>query len=151
MSGTRRKPGRMGPFVSGFRTSLSEQGYSALVVRNMLKDLGALGRWMQEYDVRPGQLTPAVIAEFRNDCLASGRRKVPSVKSFAPLLRFLRSEGVIGEPPAQESALERLLVDYRGWLAAERGLAEATMVRYENLAHRFLQQHLSGDCIEFGH
>lgn len=41
----------MGPFVSGFRTSLSEQGYSALVVRNMLKDFGALGRWLQEHDV----------------------------------------------------------------------------------------------------
>jgi hypothetical protein len=34
---------------------LSELGYSALVVRNMLKDVGALGRWMQEYDVQPGQ------------------------------------------------------------------------------------------------
>jgi hypothetical protein len=54
---------------------LSELGYSALVVRNMLKDVGALGRWMQEYDVEPGQLTPAVIAEFRNDCLVLGQRK----------------------------------------------------------------------------
>jgi hypothetical protein len=140
----------MGPLVSGFRTSLSEQGYSALVVGNMLKDIGALGRWMREHDVRPGQLTPAVIAEFRNDCLALGRRKVPSVKSFEPLLRFLRSERVIGEPPASESALERVLVDYRGWLVTERGLAEATIIRYENLARRFLQQHLSGDCIGFG-
>jgi hypothetical protein len=78
----------MGLFVSGFRASLSEQGYSVLVVRNMLKDIGALGRWMQEHDVQPGQLTPAVIAEFRNDCLALGRRKVPSFKSFGPLLRF---------------------------------------------------------------
>ena len=94
MSGTRRKPGRMGPFVSGFQSSLSEQGYSALAVRNMLKDVGALGRWMQERDLQPGQLTPAVIAEFRVDCLAGGRRKVPSVKSFEPLLRFLRDEGV---------------------------------------------------------
>lgn len=140
----------MGPFVSGFRTSLVEQGYTSLVIRNMLKDVGALGRWMQEHDVQPGQLTPAVIPEFRNDCLAVGRRKVPSVKSFEPLLRFLRSERVIGEPPAPASALERLLVDYHAWLVAERGLAEATIVRYENLARRFLQQHLSGDCIEFG-
>ncbi len=150
MSGTRRKLGRMGPLVAGFRTSLVDQGYTSLVIRNMLKDLGALGRWMQEHDVQPGQLTPAVIAEFRNDCLASGRRKVPSVKSFEPLLRFLRSERVIGQPPAPESALERLLVDYRGWLVAERGLAEATIIRYENLARRFLQQHLADDRIEFG-
>ncbi len=71
MSGT-RKPGRIGRFVSGFQTSLSEQGYLALAVRNMLKDVGALSRWMQERDLQPGQLTPAVIADFRLDCLAVG-------------------------------------------------------------------------------
>ena len=58
MSGTRRKPGRMGPFVAEFRASLSGQGYSDLAVRNMLKDVGAVGRWMQERDVQPGDLSP---------------------------------------------------------------------------------------------
>ena len=148
MSGTRRKPGRIGPFVSGFQSSLSEQGYSALAVRNMLKDVGAVGRWMQERDLQPGQLTPAAIAEFRVDCLAVGRRKVPSVKSFEPLLRFLRGEGVIAEPPEPESPVGRLLVDYRRWLVAERGLAESTVIRYENLARRFLQLHGVDDRFE---
>jgi site-specific recombinase XerD len=148
MSGTRRKPGRMGPFVSGFRGSLSEQGYSDLAVRNMLKDVGAVGRWMQERDLQVSQLTPAVIAEFRIDCLVMGRRKIPSIKSFEPLLRFLRDEGVIGEPPEPESSAGRLLVDYRRWLVAERGLAEATVIRYENLARRFLQTHSVGDGVE---
>jgi hypothetical protein len=40
---------------------------------------------------------------------------------------------VIGDPPVPESALERLLVDYRRWLVAERGLAEMTIIRYEIL------------------
>ena len=92
MSGTRRKPGRMGPFVSAFQTSLIEQGYTPLVIRNMLKDLGVLGRWMQEHALQPDELTREVIAEFRSDCLTAGRRRVPSVKSLEPLLRFLRSE-----------------------------------------------------------
>jgi site-specific recombinase XerD len=148
MSGTRRKPGRIGPFVSGFQSSLLEQGYSALAVRNMLKDVGALGRWMQERDLEPDQLTPAVIAEFRVDCQARGRRKVPSVKSFEPLLRFLRGEGVIPEPPEPESPVGRLLVDYRRWLVAERGLAESTVIRYENLARRFLELHSIGDSVD---
>jgi hypothetical protein len=34
----------------------------------MLKDVGAVGRWMQERDLQPGQLTAAVIAEFRIEC-----------------------------------------------------------------------------------
>ncbi len=148
MSGTRRKPGRAGPFVSGFEASLLEQGYSALAVRNILKDVGAVGRWMQERDLRPGQLTPAVFADFRVDCLAWGRRKIPSVKSFEPLLRYLRAEGVITEPPEPESPVGRLLVDYRRWLVTERGLAESTVIRYENLARRFLELHSVGDGVE---
>jgi hypothetical protein len=148
MSGTRRKPGRTGPFVSGFESSLLEQGYSALAVRNMLKDVGAVGRWMEERDLQPDQLTPAAIAEFRVDCLARGRRKIPSVKSFEPLLRYLRAKGVITEPPEPESPVGRLVADYRSWLVAERGLAESTVIRYENLARRFLELHSIGVRVE---
>jgi site-specific recombinase XerD len=150
MSGTRRKPGRMGPFLAGFQASLSEQGYSALAVRNILKDVGTVGRWMHERDLQPGQLTPAVIAEFRLDCLAGGRRKIPSVKSFEPLRRFLRDEGVTGEPPEPESPVLRLLVEYRTWLVVERGLAESTVIRYENLARRFLELHSVGNGVQVG-
>jgi site-specific recombinase XerD len=140
----------MGPFVAGFQASLSEQGYSALAVRNILKDVGAVGRWMQERDLQPGQLTPAVIAEFRLDCLAGGRRKIPSVKSFEPLRRFLRDEGVTGEPPEPESPVLRLLVEYRTWLVVERGLAESTVIRYGNLARRFLELHSVGNGVQVG-
>jgi hypothetical protein len=55
MSGT--EAGRMGSFVAEF-SSLSGRGHSDLAVRNMLKDVGAVGRWMQERDVQPGDLSP---------------------------------------------------------------------------------------------
>jgi hypothetical protein len=148
MSGTRRKPGRTGPFVVGFQSSLLEQGYSALTVCNMLKDLGAVGRWMQERDLQPDHLSLSVIAEFHADCLARGRRKIPSVKSFEPLLQYLRTEGVIADPPEPESPMGRLLADYRRWLVTERGLAESTVIRYENLARRFLELHSVGDGVD---
>jgi site-specific recombinase XerD len=151
MSGTpRRKPGRMGPFISGFRRSLVDQGYTSSSIRNMLKDVDMLGLWMQEHDLLPSGLTEAVIAEFHDYREAAGRRKVASVKSFGPLLRFLRGEGVIGEPAPSASPVERMLVDYRQWLVVERGLAEATIVRYEKLARRFLREHLTGDHVELG-
>ncbi len=38
MSGTRRRPGRMGPFIEGFSARLLEVGYTPPTVRNMLKD-----------------------------------------------------------------------------------------------------------------
>lgn len=141
MSGTRRKPGRMGPFIAGLQARWSELGYSDLTIRNMLKDVGAVGRWMQQQDVHPGDLSPASLSNFRQHRIAAGARKVPSVKSFEPMLAFLREQGVVEEPPPGDDPLQRLLADYRCWLIGERGLAQMTVIRYENLARGFLALH----------
>ena len=44
MAGTRRKPGRLAPFVASYRTWLMESGYTSGTIRNTLKVLGGLGR-----------------------------------------------------------------------------------------------------------
>ena len=43
MSGTRRKPGPLGPYVGGYRSWLLELGYSPLTVTHSLTALGHLG------------------------------------------------------------------------------------------------------------
>lgn len=141
MSGTRRKPGRMGPFIAGLQARWSELGYSDLAIRNMLKDVGAVGRWMQERNVQPGDLSPALLGDFRRYRIAVGVRKVSSIKSFQPMLAYLREQGVVVERPRSDDPLQRLLDSYRCWLIDERGLAQATVIRYENLARRFLTLH----------
>jgi len=45
MSGTRRKAGLLGSQVEGYRAWLLGRGYTPGTVRNMLKDLGQVGRW----------------------------------------------------------------------------------------------------------
>jgi hypothetical protein len=40
MSGRRRKAGRLGPQVEGYRCWLAQRGYTPGTVRNMLNDLG---------------------------------------------------------------------------------------------------------------
>lgn len=67
MSGTRRRPGRLGPFVEGFRVWLLEAGYTPQTVRGMLKELGSLGRWMNAEDVEVGALTVCGIESFLVD------------------------------------------------------------------------------------
>ena len=57
MSVTRRKPGRLGPFVDGYRVWLLAAGYTPQTVRMMLRDLSRLGRWMDAEDVQIGALT----------------------------------------------------------------------------------------------
>jgi hypothetical protein len=47
---------------------------------------------------------------------------------------------VLAAPPVSLAPIEQLMVDYRNWLRADRGLAEATVVRYEKLARRLLHE-----------
>jgi integrase len=42
--------------------------------------------------------------------------------------------------PVPDSPIEQLVAEYRTWLVVDRGLAAATVLRYENLARRFLGQ-----------
>ena len=124
MSGTRRKPGRLGPFVEGYRVWLLEAGYTPQTVRWMLRDLGRLGRWMDAEDVQIGALTVTGVESWLAARRAADGYRVPTVRALRALLSFLGEVGVMGEeePPAL-SPVEALVDGYRHWLIADRGLA----------------------------
>jgi site-specific recombinase XerD len=144
---TRRKPGRMGPYVSGYRDRLVELRYTPSTIRNMLKILGDLGRWMVEQDVTAEQLAMDRLDEFRRFC-GEAMRHPPTAKSLTPLVDFLKSEGLLADAPVCPNPLDGLIADYRDWLVTDRGLAQATIVRYEKLARRFLTEGRAGEIGE---
>ena len=93
MAGRRRKPGRMGPFIEGYRAWLAELGYTPGTVINMLAMAGDLGRWMDSRDIVASDLNRAVIAEFLAAMRAAGMRCVPGTRGLDRLLEYLRHEG----------------------------------------------------------
>jgi site-specific recombinase XerD len=145
VSGTRRKPGRLGPFVSGYASWLAAREYTALTADNMLAELGSLGRWMEQESVEPGKLDQAEIERYLAARRANGLRRVPSLRAMRPLVSFLREAGVTttAEGRPEPTPLERFLAEYRRWLIGERALAEPTVVRYERLARRFIAGRVS--------
>lgn len=145
MSGTRRKPGRMGPHIEGFEGWLLDAGYTAGTVRNMLKPVGVLGRWMESEDLDAAQLDDAVIETFRRVAEAGGARRIPGERGFRPLLDYLHSRGVVVAEVALASPVESVIAMYRTWLIAERGLAAPTVLRHENTARRFLRERAADD------
>ncbi len=138
MSGTRRKPGRMEPYIDGFRERLSELGYTEGTIRGVLKEVGHLGRWMAAEDVEAESLCGELIESFLSFRRAGDTRQVPSARSFAGLLEFLSDVGVLSTTTTATAPFELLLADYRAWMVIERGLAAPTVLRYEKLARRFL-------------
>ena len=104
MSGTRRKPGRLGPFVEGYRAWLLERGYSPSSVTRSLIALGHLGRWMEREDARRRSARRRGGERRSWPSTSSDRGRLPTA-SVWPLLEYLRAEGVVApEPPAVLSA-----------------------------------------------
>lgn len=149
MAGTRRKPGRMAPHIEGFGAWLTERGYTPGTVRNMLKVVGQLGRWMTSEGVEVSGLGTTALEAFVASCRDRGARRVPGRRSLLPLLDYLRSEGLLADEQPPSTPVEELVRDYRGWLVADRGLAAATVLRYENLARRFLVERAAQDGERF--
>ena len=135
MAGARRRPGRMGPFIESYRQDLLGQGYTPESVRDVLKHVGALGRWMDAGDIEPADLNAEVLDEFVT-FRRSDRACVRTTKSLASLLAHLRDLGVVGPEPAP--VVHPLIEAYRAWMLEDRGLAPLTVLRYEKLAVRFL-------------
>lgn len=86
----------MGPHIDGLRAWLEASGYTRGSVRNMLKEVGHLGRWMAEVNVDAAELDWELIETFRRARAASGRRR-PGQCSFRPLMDYLNSAGLV--PP----------------------------------------------------
>ena len=142
MSGTRRKPGPLGPHVEGYRAWLLQRGYSPSAATHALGTLGHLGRWMTREGLTVDQLNAthvgAFLVAYRCDC-----DRLPQA-SIWPVLDYLRVEGAVApEPPAATGALEQLLDDYRQWLLRDRGLATVTVTGREQLARSFLIERVS--------
>lgn len=102
MSGTRRKPGRLGPCVDGYRARLLSMGYTPGTVKGLVSVLGQVGRWMQSVGLEPAQLNEARIEQFLVARHGEGHSKDLVMRSFRALLDYLRDEHVItidNEPP----------------------------------------------------
>ena len=106
----------------------------------MLADLGRLGRWMSGEGLVPAKLDEDAMAAFLATRQAAGRRGGLGPRAMMPLLSYLREAGITPAAKPPRTPLGALLGEYRMWLARERGLAAATVLRYESTARRFLQQ-----------
>jgi site-specific recombinase XerD len=130
----------MGAYIDGLRAWLLERGYTPGSIKHVLTLAGQLGRWMQTADVKFSQLDSVSVESFLEALRARGVRRVPGPRALRPLLDYLDSEGALAFRPVPDSPVERLVAEYRIWLVVDRGLAAATVLRYENLARRFLGQ-----------
>jgi site-specific recombinase XerD len=140
MSGTRRKPGGLGPYVEGYSAWLVRRGHTALTARNMLKEFGQVGNWLAVEGLEVRQLSEERLVAFLAARRRAGYRRLPGLRGLKPPLAYLREVGAVDPATVPITALDELLGEYQDWLVVDRGLAPATVQRYAKTARRFLEQ-----------
>ncbi len=151
MSGSpRRKPGRMAAHIEPFREWLGTAGYTSGSSRGLLMVMGQLGRWMQANVADGAPLTIGDLDAFADWLRSRSAHRVPRLRGNDPLRSYLIEAGVVRLLPTPPPSEVEVLIDgFRRWMIGERGLAAGTVLRYENTARRFLNEHYEACGSEF--
>ena len=137
--GRARVLGPLGACADGFRSELARLGYTPGSAENQMWWVGQLSRWMADEGVDLGSLDDSSISRFLAHREDSDARRVTTPRRFAPLLGWLRSEGIVAPPiSGPMSGVEELFASYTDWLVRVRGLSDRTIKSYLYVARRFL-------------
>lgn len=137
-----RVSGPLEEFAEGFVAELVGLGYSWRGGEGQLRLMAHMSRWMSAQGLVTGDLSAGAVERFVVARRAS-YRGLRSSRALVPLLGYLRSRGAV--PRASVVAAtdpgEALLERFGGYLASERGLAEATVCSYVSQARPFVREH----------
>jgi len=147
-----RVTGPLLPHAEGFSERLTELGYTRLSAADQLRLMAHLSRWLASRGLGAGQLTPQRAEQFLRARRCAGYASRRSQRGLAPLLDYLRGQGVSPQPmPAAAcTPVQRMARDYHVYLVQERGLAAGTIRRYVRDAGLFLTELLGQDDGDLG-
>lgn len=135
-----RVTGPLVPYVAGFRADLEAQGYRPNALADQLQLMAHVSRWLAAGGLGVGDLTPNRIEQFLTARSEAGYALWCSPKGVAPLLVHLRRLGAAPtpKPTTPTTPAEKLVEDFRVYLAQERGLAASTVAADLHVARLFL-------------
>lgn len=133
-------------FAAGFAVELQAVGYQRVPVVFQLQLMAHASRWLEEEGLLAGALTSEVVERFLAARRAAGYANHVTARAMSPLVAYLRGLGVAPPPSSRApvGAVEELLVEYREYLAVERGLTADTIEGYVLAVRSFLEGRDSG-------
>lgn len=136
----RLKGGLFGPYLDSFVATRCQLGYARSTVREHLRLLDALGRWLGRNSLALVDLHEPIIHRFLEERRRQGRRRRTDAPALQSFLEHLRDKEAIASPaPAVDaSPLATLRQRYENYLRKERGLSPVTVTRYWPFIRRFL-------------
>lgn len=126
--------------VDSFVATLRRLGFASSTVRERLRLLRHLARWIRRRNLVLAHLDEPVANQFLEGRRREGRLRSGDASTLRHLLEHLREKGAIRslELAVDESPLAELRRQYANHLEKERGLAAVTVSRYWPFIRRLL-------------
>jgi site-specific recombinase XerD len=133
----------LAPYLEPYAEYLAERGYSQVSFWKKTFLINEFSRWLERKGVLVGEITSGHEAAFLHDRAGYRVLKGGDRIALSGVTEWLRRQGVVEGPvamPADMSDMDRILLEYRGWLREDRGLAPATIENYAGYVGRFLTE-----------
>jgi site-specific recombinase XerD len=132
--------GLFAPHLDSFVATLGKLGYANSTVRQRLRLLRDLARWLRRQSLALAHLQEQLANQFLEERQRTGRLRKGEASTVRHFLEHLRQMGAIPspEPQVDESPLATLRRQYANYLEKERGLAAVTVARYWPFIERFV-------------
>ena len=136
--------GPVGPYINAFAQQLSKRGYARWTVREKIRMVAGLSRWLQRRKRGVEDLDERVVTDF----LRYGRRKGLSQHGAPPALRdllgHLRDGAIIPRARVKSGPFHAIEGCFTRYLIEERGLSKSTIANYLPVARAFLSERFGG-------
>lgn len=141
--------GPLGVDIDSFARLLTEQGYARRTAEEKIRIAADFSRWLDQQQLRIKDLDEKKISKFLLYRAQQGRTLHEERPTLRDLFKHLREAGIIPTPaPAvDDSTLHRIENSFARYLAEERGLTQATLDTYLQIARRFLSERFGSDAI----
>lgn len=148
----RLRGGPAGEYLDDFAMWLGSSGYTRGVARGLIRGLERLAIWANENAIDLGKLTPDIVQRFHDHLANVGRRwhgcgsQTEDVTASRRFLCFLRESCGDAVVLPSSSTKPELVIQFREWLLAHRGVSEATLANYSRVIEDFV--HVYGEAPE---
>lgn len=138
----RRSANPVTALSNGLEEDLQSQGYSDNTIWKQRRLFNDLLIWLEAQQLAMADLSMAKVDRFMADRRATGIRKLKTRKALGAVLVYLRGLGLVppAENPIEDGPAGEILERYRRFLAVERGLTTAAILRYVDCLRPFLDR-----------
>ncbi|SAL05636.1 hypothetical protein AWB81_07243 [Caballeronia arationis] len=134
--------GPLAAHVGGFAAQLFRMGYAPNTVHAKCDVLADLSRWLGRRQIPLAKLNESRLIQFQDARRLRNTIRRGDLATGQRFLAYLRNRGDIA-PAAQRidrTPSSRLILEFEAFLCTERGLSLSTVVRYQFVIRRFLDE-----------